>query len=79
MGPSRSRIKGPSPGKYDRLNISGATQAFLKQNSAQRGAIKANATQTYTDANGKIKQLDESPFEFLKKYYKVLFSNVSAH
>lgn len=38
--------------KYDRLNISGATQLFLKENSAQRGAIKANATKTYIDGNG---------------------------
>lgn len=38
--------------KYDRLNISGATQSFLKQNSAERGFIKSNATQIYFDSEG---------------------------
>lgn len=38
--------------KYDRLKITGATKSFLKQNSAQRGAIRANATQTYIDSEG---------------------------
>lgn len=41
--------------KYDRLKISGATQAFLKENSAQRGAIKANAAQSYIDSEGNKK------------------------
>lgn len=41
--------------KFDRLNISGATQAYLKQNSSQRGSIKANATKTFIDSNGKQK------------------------
>ncbi len=39
--------------KHERLNISGATKAYLKQNSAQRGAIKAAATKQYVDASGK--------------------------
>ena len=38
--------------KHDKLNISGATQSFLKQNSSDRGSIKANATQTYFDKDG---------------------------
>lgn len=41
--------------KYDRLNISGATQSFLKENSAQRGAVKSNATQNYIGQEGNKK------------------------
>lgn len=41
--------------KYERLNISGATQSFLKQNSSQRGAVTANATQNYVDKDGNKK------------------------
>lgn len=41
--------------KYEKLNISGATQSFLKQNSAQRGSVAANATQTYIDEAGNKK------------------------
>lgn len=41
--------------RFDRLNISGATQLFLKENSSQRGAVKANATQNYVDADGNKK------------------------
>ena len=39
--------------KYDKLNISGATKSFLKENSAQRGVVKSNATQTYYNKEGK--------------------------
>lgn len=42
--------------KYDKLNISGATQSFLKQNSAQRGSIKSNATENYFDEDGNKKR-----------------------
>lgn len=48
--------------KYERLNISGVTQSFLKQNSADRGAIKANATKSYIDSKGeKITRVVLSP------------------
>jgi len=38
--------------KYKTLDISGATQSFLKQNSASRGEIKAKATETFVDEEG---------------------------
>jgi len=41
--------------KYEALDISGATQSFLKENSSQRGAVKAEATQTFTDEDGNKK------------------------
>ena len=41
--------------KYEDLDISGATQSFLKENSSQRGAVKAGATQSFIDENGEKK------------------------
>lgn len=41
--------------KYEKLDISGATQSFLKENSSQRGAVKSGATQTLIDSKGKKK------------------------
>jgi len=72
--------------KYERLNISGLTQSFLKQNSADRGAIKSNAIKSYIDENGeKVTRTVLSPedndnlnsISKIRKARKNIFSEIS--
>ena len=72
--------------KYEALDISGITQSFLKQNSADRGAIKANATKTYINEDGdKVTRVILSPedndnlnsISKIRKARKNIYSEIS--